>query len=190
MNTNQLEILEKEAGSCRKCKLWETRRNVVFGKGNPRAKIMFIGEAPGFNEDLKGIPFCGKAGGILDELLSSVNLTRDEIYITNILKCRPPGNRDPKPEEIEQCTGYLDKQIELINPEVMCCLGRYALDFMLEKFSFPKSDGISKVHGKMFSKESLFDQVNIIAFYHPAVATYDPGKLELLKKDFEILKGC
>lgn len=189
MNTNQLEILEKETGSCRKCKLWETRRNVVFGKGNPHAKIMFIGEAPGFNEDLKGIPFCGKAGGILDELLSSVNLTRDEIYITNILKCRPPGNRDPKPEEIEQCTGYLDKQIELINPEVMCCLGRYALDFMLEKFSFPKSDGISKVHGKMFSKESLFNQVNIIAFYHPAVATYDPGKLELLKKDFEILRG-
>ena len=89
---------------------------------------MFIGEAPGFNEDLKGIPFCGKAGGILDELLSSVNLTRDEIYITNILKCRPPGNRDPKPEEIEQCTGYLDKQIELINPEVMCCLLPFPAD--------------------------------------------------------------
>jgi len=152
---------------------------------------MFIGEAPGFNEDKQGKPFVGQAGKIFDELLESVNLKREEIYITNILKCRPPANRNPTSEEIKFCTPYLEKQIEIIKPKVICCLGNFATEFIMKRFSLNKElQSISRIHGKIFSISTLTqNNLKIIPLYHPAVATYDPYKIETLKKDFINLKG-
>ena len=186
--SEQLKKIEEEAKKCKKCPLWKTRKNVVFGMGNPETKILFIGEAPGYNEDLKGIPFCGKAGEVLDLLFSSISMKREDIYITNIIKCRPPGNRDPKEEEIEKCREYLEKQIEIINPEIICCLGRHALKYIFKKYSIENKKGISAIHGKVFEKRDIFSTIKIVAFYHPAVAVYNPEKLKILKEDFKILK--
>ena len=184
----ELKGLEDAGKNCRKCILWRTRKNVVFGQGDCNSKILFVGEAPGANEDQKGIPFCGKAGDILNELLAHVGLKREQIYITNILKCRPPANRDPQTDEIEACKGYLERQIDIIQPDIICCLGKYALNFVLKMFSLSSGESISKVHGQVFRKEDLFNAINVVAFFHPAVATYDPGKIDVLKKDFELLK--
>ena len=188
MKSEQLKILEDEVKHCKRCVLWKTRKNPVFGQGNPDTRVLFIGEAPGYYEDLKGIPFCGKAGKILDMLFDSIGLKRSQIYITNILKCRPPENRDPKMEEIEACRYFVERQIEIIKPEIICCLGRYSLKFILDKFSIEGETNMRKVHGKVFEKNSLFSPVKIVALYHPAVATYNPKAFETLKKDFEILK--
>ena len=146
-----LEEVKKQVLACKQCPLYLTRTNPVFGEGNIESKIMFIGEAPGVNEDKQGVPFCGAAGKILDELLASVGIKRNDVYITNILKCRPPENRDPKPEEISVCTPYLEKQIEIINPRVICSLGRYSMKFIFEKYGLKeKLEPISKIHGKVF----------------------------------------
>lgn len=187
---NQLQELGKSARICTRCNLSRSRTNVVFGNGNPDSRILLVGEAPGFNEDKKGIPFCGKAGEVLDRLLASVGLSRDSVYVTNILKCRPPDNRDPLPEEIAACRSWLDRQMDLIRPAAVCCLGRFSLYFMLEKYSFPTDVNISRVHGKVFEREGdLFGKPpSIVALYHPAVATYNVGMFPVLKKDFEILK--
>jgi len=185
-----LDDIKKEVLSCEKCELFKFRTNPVFGEGNVRAKIMFIGEAPGFNEDKKGKPFCGQAGKILDELLDSVGIKRNEIYITNILKCRPPNNRDPKLEEIQSCTPYLEKQIEIVNPKIICTLGNYSTEFILKKYGLGNQiQGISKIHGKVFEVKTLFHNIKIVPLYHPAVATYNPNMKEILKKDFQILKN-
>jgi len=194
MNTQEkeklLEDLKKEVLNCRQCPLYLTRTNPVFGAGSIESKIMFIGEAPGFNEDKQGVPFCGAAGKILDELLAGVGIKRNDVYITNILKCRPPKNRDPKPEEISLCTPYLEKQIEIINPKVICSLGRYSMKFIFEKYGLKeKLEPISKIHGKIFEIQNLFQEIKIIPFYHPAVATYNPHMKEILKRDFQILKA-
>ncbi len=185
----ELERYEREAKECKKCGLWKTRKNVVFGAGSPSAKILFVGEAPGYNEDIRGVPFCGKAGEVLDILLDSVSLEREDIYITNIIKCRPPNNRDPEGEEVEACSFYLEKQIEIISPVVICCLGRHALRYILERYSFSERGSITALHGKVLeNSENIFTSVKVVALYHPAVAVYDPGKIELLKKDFHVLK--
>jgi len=150
---------------------------------------MFIGEAPGFNEDKKGKPFVGQAGKIFDKLLSSIDLKREKIYITNILKCRPPNNRNPTQEEIKICSSYLDKQIGIIKPKVICCLGNFATGFIMKKFNLKeKIQGISKIHEKLFSTSTLNGVIKIIPMYHPAVATYDISKFNVLKKDFEKIK--
>jgi DNA polymerase len=176
--------------NCKRCSLWKERTNPVVGEGSVAAKIMFVGEAPGFNEDRTGHPFCGQAGKILDELLSKIGIRREEIYITNILKCRPPKNRNPKEEEIKSCSSYLDRQIEIINPKIICCLGNFATSYIMKKFGLKdKIQGISKIHGQIFSYQSLFNSINIIPLYHPAVATYNPNMKAILKKDFEALKG-
>ena len=160
----------------------------VFGEGSLNAKIMFIGEAPGYYESISGHPFCGPAGKVLDELLDSVGIKREEVYITNILKCRPPGNRSPKTEEIKACTPYLEKQIEIIKPKIICCLGNFATSFIFKKFGLEdKLQGISKIHGKVFIAGDLFTRVKIIPLYHPAVATYNINMKETLKNDFKIL---
>src|SRR6056297_2494154 len=125
----ELNELNNQIKNCQKCNLHETRSNSVPGQGNPNADIMFVGEAPGFNEDKQGIPFVGRAGKILDKLLQSINLSRENIYIANILKCRPPQNRNPSQEEIKICTHYLDKQISIIKPKIICTLGNYATQF-------------------------------------------------------------
>ena len=161
----------------------------MIGQGNHQAKIIFVGEAPGASENLTGIPFCGAAGKILDELLESVDIKRGDIYIANILKCRPPGNRNPEKKEIEACTPYLEKQIEIINPKVICALGNFSTGFILEKYGLKDEiQGISKIHGNIFDPINESSDLKIISFYHPAAAAYNSNMKEILKKDFEVLK--
>jgi len=185
----KIEKLIQEVLNCKKCNLYKTRTNPVIGAGSLNSEIMFIGEAPGFNEDKQGKPFVGQAGKIFDELLNSINLKREDIYITNILKCRPPQNRNPTQEEITSCTPHLNTQINIIKPKIICCLGNFATDFILKKFNLKdKIQGISKIHGEIFNVSTLTGIIKIIPLYHPAVATYNNNMLEVLKKDFEVLK--
>ena len=188
MNSHKLEELKEEIKKCQKCALASLRHNVVVGEGNEKAKIMFIGEAPGFNEDQKGIPFCGEAGKVLDRLLEAAGLVRRDIYITNTLKCRPPHNRDPKKEEIEACRSFLQRQLEIIRPEIICTLGNYATSFILTKFSLASQiKGISRIHGKIFEYSDIFSKIKIMPLYHPAVATYNRSMEPVLTKDMEII---
>ena len=180
-----LDKIVQEVISCKKCGLYKNRLNPVVGEGSLEAKIMFVGEAPGANEDKTGVPFCGAAGGILDGLLGKVNIDRKDIYITNILKCRPPGNRNPAKEEIKMCTPYLDRQIEIIRPKVICCLGNFATFYIMEKFGLKdKVKGISKIHGSIFDYQSIFASMKIMPLYHPAVVTYNVNMKPVLEKDF------
>jgi len=184
-----LEEIRKEVLKCRKCGLYSTRTNPVVGEGNPKAKIMFVGEAPGFNEDRMGRPFCGAAGRVLDELLESIGIKREDVYISNLLKCRPPGNRDPQKEEISACSPYLERQIEIIKPKIICPLGRYSMRFLMEKYGLKdKIEPISRIHGRVFEISSLFQEIKIIPLYHPAVATYNINMKEVLKRDFRVLE--
>ena len=173
--------------NCRKCDLWKTRKKPVFGEGSIDTDILFVGEAPGYNEDLQGRPFVGKAGKILDELLESIGLHRSDSYIANILKCRPPANRNPLKTEIDACTEHLDKQIELIQPKIIVPLGNFACSYIFEKFGL-KYEKISNVHGKIFQINTIFGNVKIIPMYHPAVATYNPNTKNTLLADFKIIK--
>jgi len=173
--------------NCRKCDLWKTRKKPVFGEGSIDTDILFVGEAPGYNEDLQGRPFVGKAGKILDELLKSIGLRRNDIYIANILKCRPPNNRNPLKTEIDACTENLDKQIEIIQPKIIVSMGNFACSYIFEKFGL-KYDKISNVHGKIFQINTIFGNVKIIPMYHPAVATYNPNTKNTLLADFKIIK--
>lgn len=184
-----MKKIKEEVVNCKKCPLFQKRNLPVVGEGSHEAKIMFIGEGPGANEDATGRPFCGKAGSILNELLESIRIDREKVYITNILKCRPPNNRDPREEEIKACTPYLKRQIKIIDPEVLCPLGRHAMYFIMDQYGLQgQIKAISKIHGQVFKAKNLLEEIKIIPFYHPAVATYNPNKLPLLKKDFEILK--
>ncbi len=200
----ELKRIKEEIINCKKCSLYKTRTYSVIGEGDNQAKIMFVGEGPGYWEDQKGEPFVGAAGKVLDELLDSVGIKRESVYIANILKCRPPKNRDPQKEEIKACVPYLERQIEIINPEVICPLGNFATRFIFKKYDLEgQLEGISKIHGKVFEPQvvakdiqsSLFEQkrrgikeVKIIPLYHPAVATYNANMKEILKKDFKILE--
>ena len=160
----------------------------VIGEGSHNAKIMFIGEAPGRNEAETGRPFCGASGRILDELLQSIGAERKEVYITNIVKDRPPENRDPIPEEIEFYAPFLDRQIEIIKPEVIATLGRFSMAYIMKKFGLESElKSISQIHGEVFTAQTSYGSVKIIPLYHPAVAVYGTNK-EILKKDFETLK--
>lgn len=180
----KMREIEEEAKNCKKCSLYKTRKNVVFGSGNLNSKIFLIGEAPGKNEDEIGIPFCGRAGEILNNILSLISLKREDIYITSVLKCRPPKNRQPKKDEIEKCGFYLERQIEIIDPEIICCLGRISLKFIFKKFNIREERGITKIHGNIIKK----DNKKIIPFFHPAFAIYNPESFELIKNDFIKLK--
>lgn len=186
---DKMKKIKEEVVSCAKCPLHKGRNLPVIGEGSHEAKIMFVGEGPGANEDKTGRPFCGRAGDVLDELLASVGIARQDVYITNIVKCRPPGNRDPKEEEIEACTPYLERQIKIIKPEVLCPLGRHAAAFLMEKYGIGgKMTGISKVRGQKFKVSSLFGNIMIVPLYHPAVATYRATLMPELKKDFKVLE--
>lgn len=185
----KLEEIKKLVYKCEKCDLHKTKINYVFGEGNSKAKIIFIGEAPGANEDKIGKPFIGRAGKIFDELLQSINLKREDIYIANILKCRPQKNRNPTPDEISLCTPFLTAQIESIKPEIICPMGNFAAGFILKQFGLGnKVEGISKIHGKKFKVKNLFDEVILIPLYHPAVATYNPDMKTVLLEDIKILR--
>lgn len=160
----------------------------VIGEGSHFAKIMFIGEAPGKNEAATGKPFCGASGRILDELLASANISRESVYITNIVKDRPPLNRDPLPEEIAAYGPFLDRQIEVIQPRVIATLGRFSMGYIMEKFGLAdKLDVISKMHGQVFEAQTSYGPLKIIPLYHPAVALYNLHTKDDLKKDFQVL---
>jgi DNA polymerase len=151
----------------------------VFGSGNPDSDLMFVGEAPGFHEDKQGVPFVGAAGKLLDQLLSGIGLTRADVYVANVLKCRPPGNRDPMPDEIEACEAHLWRQIELIQPRVVATLGNFAT-----KLLSGRPTGITRVHGQEQETTLGGRRVLLYPLYHPAAALYTPRMLEVLKSDF------
>ncbi|HEY3375550.1 MAG TPA: uracil-DNA glycosylase [Candidatus Aquicultor sp.] len=178
----ELQTITESAVGCTLCPLAEQGRSrVVFGDGNSNAGIVFIGEGPGFYEDKNGIPFCGAAGKLLTQLLQSIGLEREDVYITNVVKCRPPQNRDPKPEEIEVCTGtYLFKQLGIIQPKVIATLGRFASAVMLGV----KDVSMGKVHGQKFQKDGYF----VVPIYHPAAALHSRANLVPLQEDFIKLK--
>ena len=162
----------------------------VIGAGSHDADIMFIGEAPGKNEAKTGRPFCGASGRILDELLQTAKINRDDVYVTSIVKDRPTGNRDPRPEEIKIYAPFLDRQIDIIQPKVIATLGRFSMKYIMEKFGLEKEiDIISKNHGKVFDAKASYGKIKIIPLYHPAVAIYSRTQLPQLKQDFEQLKG-
>jgi DNA polymerase len=187
---NSLKRIKEEILRCKKCSLGKTRINSVPGEGNSKAEIIFIGEAPGANEDRTGRPFCGRAGEILDELLLKAGIKREDIYITSILKCRPPGNRNPKEEEIRSCSPHLNRQIETIKPKIICCLGNFATAYIMKKFSLEnRIQGISKIHGQVFFNTTDSTRIKIIPLYHPAVIAYNINMKPMLEKDFKMLKS-
>ena len=177
-----LDALRTEASSCTRCALSKTRTQVVFGNGHPNADLMFVGEAPGFHEDQQGKPFVGQAGKLLDKLLAGIGLERDQVYVANVLKCRPPGNRDPQPDEIEACEGHLFRQISLIEPKVVATLGNFAT-----KLLSGKPTGITRVHGAEQEATLGGRRVLLYPLYHPAAALYTPAMLRVLEEDFRRL---
>ena len=179
MAATDLAAFATEVAGCTKCRLAQGRTQVVFGVGNPAADLMFVGEAPGFHEDQQGYPFVGQAGKLLDRLLAGIGLERPQVYIANVLKCRPPGNRDPQPDEIEACEGHLFRQISLIEPTVVATLGNFAT-----KLLSGKPTGITRVHG--IEQETTLGGRRVLLYplYHPAAALYTPAMLEVLEADF------
>jgi uracil-DNA glycosylase family 4 len=182
-----LDAIAAEILVCRKCGLWKTRKNPVPGEGSSHSQIMFIGEAPGYWEDVKGKPFVGAAGKFLDTLLSEAGLSRESVFIGNILKCRPPKNREPSRDEIERCTPYLNSQIRVIQPEFIVTLGNYSTAYIFSKVALP-FNGITRVHGKFYKTSILDMQVTIFPTFHPAAALYHPKYKEQLITDFHTLK--
>lgn len=173
-----LDELRAQVQACRKCPLADGRTQTVFGVGNPHARVLIVGEAPGKNEDLQGEPFVGAAGKYLNELLSYAGLKREDVFIANVLKCRPPGNRDPRPEEIQLCADFLREQTRTINPEYIVTLGNFATKFIL------RTDvGITRLHGTL----QQAGRFKVFPIFHPAAALYDGKKREALTNDFVTL---
>ncbi len=175
----RLKAVYEEARVCVRCPLHKTRTQVVFGSGNANADLMFVGEAPGANEDKMGLPFVGQAGKLLDKLLAEIGLERSDVFICNVLKCRPPGNRDPQPNEIESCQSYLHLQVELIEPKLICTLGNFSTKLLRSD-----STGISRLHGQEEERIVGERAVRLYPLYHPAAALYTPSTLEALRADF------
>jgi uracil-DNA glycosylase family 4 len=175
----ELHAYGEEVAGCTRCALARGRTQVVFGSGDPQSDLMFVGEAPGFHEDKQGLPFVGAAGKLLDQLLAGIGLTRPDVYVANVLKCRPPGNRDPMPDEIEACEAHLWRQIELIQPRVVATLGNFAT-----KLLSGRPTGITRVHGQEQETTLGGRRVLLYPLYHPAAALYTPRMLDVLKSDF------
>ncbi len=174
-----LEEVEQRLGDCRRCKLHKGRHHIVFGAGNKQAKLVFIGEAPGYEEDMQGKPFVGKAGQLLTKIIESIGLTREEVYITNVVKCRPPGNRNPEPDEIASCEPFLIQQLEAIQPKLICALGTFAAQTLL-KTKAP----ISKLRGKFYS----YKNIKLMATFHPAYLLRNPQDKRLVWEDMKALR--
>ena len=180
----ELKAVFHQAQSCVKCpQLAAGRTTVVFGSGNADADLMFVGEAPGANEDKQGLPFVGQAGGLLDKLLGEIGLTRGDVFVANTLKCRPPGNRDPLPQEIDACQDYLFRQLELIEPKVVCTLGNFSTKLLRAD----PATGITRLHGREEIRRIGPRRVRLYPIYHPAAALYTPKMLEVLRADFQRL---
>jgi DNA polymerase len=176
---DRFEELKKEALSCKRCPLWETRNNVVFGEGNINAKLMFVGEAPGRDEDLQGRPFVGRAGRLLRDILKEIDISISDIYIANCLKCRPPNNRDPLPEELISCFGFLKRQIEIINPKVIVTLGRYSTYELTNR-----KGALGTLRGKIF----YYKGIKVIPMYHPAYLLRNPSAVDIFIEDLRKVK--
>ena len=188
--SEELELLKKETETLN-LPLKEGATNIVMGKGNPQAKIMFVGEAPGKNEDLQGMPFVGAAGKNLDKLLEKVGLSINDVYVANILKYRPPENRNPTPEEIEEHTPYLLEQIKIIKPKMVCTLGNYATKYFLAEGNIQKMkeiEGITTLHGKIKEITINKQKIKIIPLFHPAAIIYNRKLIDLWEEDMEIVK--
>ena len=177
-----LAAYRDEVAGCTKCALAKGRTQVVFGSGSPTAELMFVGEAPGFHEDKQGVPFVGAAGQLLGKLLAGIGMSREDVFVVNVLKCRPPGNRDPQPDEIEACEPHLWRQIELIQPKVIATLGNFAT-----KLLSGKPLGITRVHGVEQEVTLGGNRVVLYPLFHPAAALYTPRMLEVLEADFRRL---
>jgi len=163
----ELAALEQEVRTCTACRLAQKRTQTVFARGNPRAELMFVGEAPGREEDAQGIPFVGPAGKLLDRMIYAMGLARDEVYVTNIVKCRPPNNRDPRPDEVEACAPFLERQIELVQPKIICTLGRPAANAML---------GTNAAMGQLRGRWFFWRGIALLPTYHPAYLLRSPGQ--------------
>jgi len=190
-NINKIEKLseiERKIKECRRCRLYLHRKNPVPGEGDPEKGIIFIGEAPGAQEDIFGRPFVGAAGKVLNELLGLIDLKREDVFITNVVKCRPPNNRDPTHEEIEKCSIFLDKQLEIIKPKIIVTLGRHSTKYIFSKMG-KKFESILKVHGKVVQWNFHGQEIKIFPTLHPAAALYNPGLRKILETDFKKLKN-
>jgi uracil-DNA glycosylase family 4 len=192
---SKMELMEKIASEvlvCVKCPLWKRRRNAVPGEGNIDASVVFVGEAPGYWEDMKGLPFVGAAGKILNALLTKIGLLREHVFITNVVKCRPPENRDPQPGEVKTCTSlYLNRQIALIQPKIIVTLGRHSTAYIFSKAGLEAKtiEGITQLHGKVIQTQFLNLPVSVIPMFHPAATLYNLRYREALENDFNVLKN-
>ncbi|MCK5558293.1 MAG: uracil-DNA glycosylase [Candidatus Hydrogenedentes bacterium] len=174
-----LELVEREALQCVKCVLHETRTNVVFGEGNPEARLLFVGEAPGGDEDVQGRPFVGRAGQLLTRIIESIDLTREKVYIANVLKCRPPKNRNPADDEIVCCLPYLVRQIEIIQPQIICALGAFAAQTLVGS-----TEGIGKLRGKFYD----YHGIKLMPTYHPAACLRNPNNKKYVWEDMKRIR--
>jgi len=175
-----LDSIRAEIGDCRRCKLAPSRTNIVFGSGNPDAELVFVGEAPGFDEDRQGLPFVGRAGQLLTKIIESINLKREDVYICNVLKCRPPENRNPEPDEVAACNPFMKKQLGAIRPKIVCCLGTFAAQTVLQTVA-----PISKLRGKFYD----MDGMRIIATFHPAYLLRSPDKKREVWEDMKQIRA-
>ncbi|MBN2706174.1 MAG: uracil-DNA glycosylase [Deltaproteobacteria bacterium] len=179
ISPSTLEEIQRELVDCRRCRLCETRNHLVFGAGNPRAELMFIGEAPGAEEDLQGEPFVGRAGQLLSKIIAAIGKTREEVYIANIIKCRPPGNRNPEADEIAICSPFLDRQIEAIRPRVICALGKFSAQTMLAS-----SESISRLRGRVYNYKNL---CQLVPTFHPAYLLRSPERKKETWEDMQLI---
>ena len=175
-----LEAIRSDIGDCQRCKLAPTRTTIVFGSGNPNAEIVFVGEAPGYEEDQQGLPFVGEAGRLLTKIIESTGIKREDAYICNILKCRPPGNRNPEPDEVLVCSPFLKRQIAAIRPKIVCCLGKFAAQTMLQR-----ADPISRLRGEFRD----IDGMRVIATVHPAYLLRSPEKKREVWEDMKQIRA-
>jgi uracil-DNA glycosylase family 4 len=175
-----LELIRSEIGDCQRCKLSRSRTNIVFGSGNPNAELVFVGEAPGYDEDQQGLPFVGRAGQLLTKIIESIELKREDVYICNVLKCRPPENRNPEPDEVLACNPFLKKQLATIRPKIVCCLGTFAAQTVLQM-----ATPISKLRGRFHD----IDGMRIIATFHPAYLLRSPEKKRDVWEDMKQIRA-
>ena len=179
-NVQTLDEIRSKLGDCRRCKLHRTRSTIVFGEGNKKAKLMFIGEGPGYDEDVQGRPFVGKAGQLLTKIIQSIHLEREEVYITNIIKCRPPQNRNPEPDEIQSCHPFLQKQIQSIQPKMICALGTFAAQTLLSTDA-----KITSLRGRVFE----LGGIKVLPTYHPAYLLRNPERKREVWEDMKQISG-
>jgi DNA polymerase len=179
-NAAALQLIREDIGNCQRCKLAPSRTNIVFGSGNPNAELVFVGEAPGFDEDKQGLPFVGKAGQLLTKIIESIDIKRDDVYICNVLKCRPPDNRNPEPDEVMSCNPFLKKQLATIRPKIVCCLGTFAAQTVMQTAA-----PISKLRGKFHD----IDGIRVIATFHPAYLLRSPDKKRDVWEDMKQIRA-